>query len=71
MHVSLCWLRLNFVEHGYTSATSGEHSLKVGIYWEKRLTAAQKRYTRRRDAGEGAGYDGRHTADRIAHGGNY
>jgi hypothetical protein len=45
-HVALCWLRLNMVEHGYTSNTSGEHSLKSGIYWEKRLTAAQRRYTR-------------------------
>ena len=45
-HVALCWLRLNLVEHGYTSNTSGEHSLTIGIYWEKRLTAAQKRYTR-------------------------
>jgi hypothetical protein len=45
-HVALCWLRLNLVENGYTSNTSGEHSLTIGIYWEKRLTAAQKRYTR-------------------------
>ncbi len=45
-HVALCWLRLNLVEHGYTSNTSGEHTLTAGIYWEKRLTATQKRYTR-------------------------
>ena len=45
-HVALCWLRLNLVEHGYTSNTGGEHTLTAGIYWEKRLTAAQKRYTR-------------------------
>ncbi len=45
-HVALCWLRLNLVEHGYTSNTSGEHTLTAGIYWEKRLTAAQRRYTR-------------------------
>ncbi len=45
-HVALCWLRLNLVEHGYTSNISGEHTLKIGMYWEKRLTAAQRRYTR-------------------------
>jgi len=45
-HVALCWLRLNLVEHGYTSNTSGEHTLTAGVYWEKRLTAAQRRYTR-------------------------
>jgi len=45
-HVALCWLRLNLVEHSYTSNTSGEHTLTAGIYWEKRLTAAQRRYTR-------------------------
>jgi hypothetical protein len=44
--VALCWLRLNLVEHGCTSNTSDEHSLTIGIYWEKRLTAVQKRYTR-------------------------
>lgn len=45
-HVALCWLRLNLVEHGYTSNTSNEHTLTAGIYWEKRLTGAQRRYTR-------------------------
>jgi hypothetical protein len=45
-HVALCWLRLHLVEHGYSSNTSGEHTFKLGLYWEKRLTSAQRRYTR-------------------------
>ncbi len=45
-HVSLCWLRLMMTEHMHTSHLCGEHSLKVGAYWDKRLTEAQKRYTR-------------------------
>jgi hypothetical protein len=45
-HAALCWLRLNLTELGYSSAMSQSISLTLGVYWEKRLTAAQKRFTR-------------------------
>ncbi len=44
--VVLCWLRLNLTEMSYSSVMSQSITLTLGVYWEKRLTAAQKRYTR-------------------------
>lgn len=45
-HAALCWLRLNLTELSYSSAMSQSITLTLGVYWEKRLTAAQKRFTR-------------------------
>jgi hypothetical protein len=43
---ALCWLKLNLVELGYSSVMKQSITLALGIYWEKRLSAAQKRFTR-------------------------
>lgn len=42
--VILCHLRLNYLEVIYTAKFENSHSLDHGIYWEKRLNAAQKRF---------------------------
>jgi len=43
---ALCWLKLNLVEIGYSNAMSQSITLTLGMYWEKRLSAAQRRFTR-------------------------
>jgi hypothetical protein len=43
---ALCWLKLNLVELSYSSTMRQSITLTLGIYWEKRLTAAQRRFTR-------------------------
>lgn len=43
---ALCWLKLNLVELNYSSVMKQSITLTLGMYWEKRLTAAQKRFTR-------------------------
>src|SRR5215510_13280503 len=43
---ALCWLRLNLVEIRYSTVMKQSITLTLGIYWEKRLTAAQRRFTR-------------------------
>jgi len=43
---ALCWLRLNLVELSYSSVMKQSITLTLGIYWEKRLSAAQKRFAR-------------------------
>jgi hypothetical protein len=45
-HAALCWLRLAEAEIEFTSHTSVQHTLTVGIYYEKRLTLAQRRFAR-------------------------
>jgi hypothetical protein len=46
-HVVLCWLRLNLMETRHALHVGGrEHSMRQGLYWEKQLTGAQRRYTR-------------------------
>jgi hypothetical protein len=42
--VCLCWLNLHITEARKLETTSGNHSMREGIYWEKALIAAQKRY---------------------------
>jgi hypothetical protein len=43
--IVLCWLRLNLTEISYSTAMS--HSTgATALFWEKRLSAAQRRYTR-------------------------
>jgi hypothetical protein len=43
---ALCWLKLNLVELNYSSVMKQSITLTLGMYWEKRLTAAQKRFAR-------------------------
>lgn len=43
-HVVLSWLRLAAAEREYQQNLSGSHTHAAGLYWEKRLTSAQKRY---------------------------
>src|SRR5688572_1223873 len=43
---AICWLKLNIVELSYSSVMKQSITLTVGVYWEKRLSAAQKRFTR-------------------------
>jgi len=45
-HVALCWLRLLQVERGYTQAMVRGGPIREGDYWERRLSAAQRRYLR-------------------------
>lgn len=48
--VTLCWLNLNLVECRHSNAMQQSITLTLGIYWEKRLTAAQRRFTRACDS---------------------
>src|ERR671918_2384035 len=43
---ALCWLKLNLVELSYSGTMAQSVTLTLGVYWEKRLSAAQKRFTR-------------------------
>ena len=43
---ALCWLKLNLVELGYSNTMRQSITLTLGMYWEKRLSAAQRRFTR-------------------------
>jgi hypothetical protein len=42
--LAFCWVRLSIMEQQYTNVMKGSHTLTLGLYWEKRLTAAHKRY---------------------------
>ena len=42
--ICITWLRLYYVERKHHQATTGSHSLTSGIYWDKRLSEAQKRH---------------------------
>jgi len=42
---ALCWLKLNIVELQYSSVMKQSITLTLGMYWEKRLTTAQRRFT--------------------------
>ena len=44
--VVLCWLHLNIVELEYTDLMREPISLSSAEYWERRLSAAQRRYLR-------------------------
>src|SRR4030095_3553733 len=43
---ALCWLKLNVIELQYSNVMKQSITLTLGVYWEKRLTAAQRRFTR-------------------------
>lgn len=45
-HITLCWLNLNVTEFRHTQIMRKSFTLTLGIYWEKRLSAAQRRFTR-------------------------
>ena len=45
-NVVLCWLRLHLCELRYQSAMEKNISLTQAMYWEKKLSAHQKRYLR-------------------------
>jgi hypothetical protein len=38
--VTLCWLNLNLTEYRFTNVMKQSITLTLGMYWEKRLTAA-------------------------------
>ena len=44
--VVMCWLRLSLAEYQYTNVMQQSITLTLGMYWEKRLSSAQRRYTR-------------------------
>jgi hypothetical protein len=44
--VVLSWLRLNIIEYKYTAVTSESIPLTRADYWERRLSAAQRRFLR-------------------------
>jgi hypothetical protein len=44
--VCLNWLRLNLLEMLHNSKTTESHTTEAGLYWDKRLTQAQRRYLR-------------------------
>lgn len=43
---ALCWLKLSLVELGYSNVMKQSITLTLGIYWEKRLSAAQRGFAR-------------------------
>jgi hypothetical protein len=42
--VCLNWLRLNLMESVHNERTYEKHSTETGLYWDKRLNSAQRRY---------------------------
>jgi hypothetical protein len=44
--VILCWLNLNQIQRAYDRQLVQSITLTLGMYWEKRLTMAQTRYTK-------------------------
>ena len=45
-HAALCWLRLGLIEIQLAGYTRDSHTLASGAYWDRRLTNAQRRFTR-------------------------
>jgi hypothetical protein len=43
---ALCWLRLNLLERTHWVKTYENHSTETGLYWDRRLLTAQRRFTR-------------------------
>lgn len=43
---ALCWLRLTLAEIVYSGVMKGSITLTLGLYMEKRLTMAQRRFAR-------------------------
>jgi len=45
-HILLCWLRLQLAEHKYTACIKEGGTIGQGDFWERRLSAVQRRYLR-------------------------
>lgn len=45
-HIVTCWVRLQLVERDHASNTAGAHNRDSGLYWDRRLSEAQRRYLR-------------------------
>jgi len=45
-HVALCWLRLQCVEQRYSLTLGGSLGIPQADYWERRLSATQRRFLR-------------------------
>lgn len=45
-HIVVCFVRLQVIEWRNLQHTQGQHSMTEGAYWEKALSAAQRRYLR-------------------------
>lgn len=45
-HAALCWLRLGLIEVVYSNVVKGGNSLKLCDYYDRHLSAAQRRFTR-------------------------
>jgi len=45
-HAALCWVRLQTVEQSYSNVIAQNCTLALADYWERRLSAAQRRYLR-------------------------
>ena len=46
-HIALAWVNYHFVLFKYDAVTNGDGvTLSLGLYWEKRLSVAQGRYSR-------------------------
>lgn len=43
---ALCWLRLNMVERSHCELMASVRTFEAGLYWERRLSTAQRRFTR-------------------------
>jgi len=44
--VTLCWLNLNLTEYRHINIMKQSITFTLGLYWEKRLTMAQRRFTK-------------------------
>jgi hypothetical protein len=44
--IIICWLCLNSLTVAHTSKTYESHNTETGLYWDRRLTNAQRRFTR-------------------------
>lgn len=45
-HVVLCWVNLHMVELVHNDRLTASHTIEAGLYWDRRLSTAQRRYTR-------------------------
>jgi hypothetical protein len=45
-HIVVCWLRHQLAESRYQQATAEGVTFEAGIYWERKLSATQRRYLR-------------------------
>jgi hypothetical protein len=44
--VVVCWLRLNLLERTHWNKLLESHTTETGLYWDRRLSTAQRRFTR-------------------------